>query len=445
MLYIAGLLCFTLSILVSIGLHELGHLFFAKKFGTLVTDYSIGFGKKIWSRKHNETTYNLRILPLGGFIKIAGMFPPVETNPEKSLKTTTGRTGSRFTQFNHRIRKTEHEKLNNIPQERMFYALTWWKKFIIMIAGPTVNLIISFLLLSSVYGIVGQSNYVVPENKPIVSTVAKCAVGKFGKSADTCAKENYSPAYAAGLKINDRVITFNNEKMTNWDVFVKRFQKLKTGEVFHITVERNGSMVDLEGSMRTFVRPSEENKNENIRMGFMGVSPKFHKEYKKLSPFETLGLMEQSVVEVGKKLGTLPGKVYNAALAIVGLEERDPHGPVSVLGGARYSGEIYSYDNPQKLLNTKDKVSSFFVLVAGFNLFIGVLNLVPLLPLDGGYMIASLWEGLKRLWARFRKREVDPVDIAKLMPLSYGVSFAFAIMGIILITADIVAPLYLFH
>ena len=150
--------------------------------------------------------------------------------------------------------------------------------------------------------------------------------------------------------------------------------------------------------------------------------------------------METMTVETAQALGQLPVKVYEVGRAIVGLQERDPESPVSIVGGGRFAGEAAASD----AFPLTEKLVTLLFLIASFNFFIGMFNFVPLLPLDGGHIAGALYEGLKRGFARLRGRP-DPghVDVAKLLPVAYVVGLAMLVMGVVLIVADLVVPLHL--
>ncbi len=145
-------------------------------------------------------------------------------------------------------------------------------------------------------------------------------------------------------------------------------------------------------------------------------------------------------VDTVKSLVTLPVKVGHVALAIVGIEERDPTGPVSVVGGGRIAGETAA----SEAFPVKEKVVFLLMIIAGFNLFIGMFNFIPLLPLDGGHVAGALYEALRRGFARLTGRP-DPgyADVAKLLPIAYVVASALLVMGVILIIGDLVVPVHI--
>src|SRR3546814_310318 len=143
-------------------------------------------------------------------------------------------------------------------------------------------------------------------------------------------------------------------------------------------------------------------------------------------------------VQTAKALTTLPAKVWDGGQAIVGLEKRDPEGPMSLVGGGRIAGETAAHEE----FPVKEKAVMLLMLIAGFNFFIGMFNFVPLLPLDGGHIAGALWEGLRRGIAKLR-RKPDPgyVDVARLLPIAYVVAGAFLVMSLVLIVGDLVVPI----
>ncbi|WP_275693497.1 site-2 protease family protein [Nocardioides sp. TF02-7] len=173
-------------------------------------------------------------------------------------------------------------------------------------------------------------------------------------------------------------------------------------------------------------------------VGFLGVRPESSPTTG--GPLYTLEQMGVMTVDVVEALATLPAKVFDVAQAIVGLEERDPTGPVSIVGGGRLAGETAAHEE----ILVDQKVMSLLMLIAGFNFFIGMFNFVPLLPLDGGHIASAVWEALRRRFARLRGRP-DPgyVDAAKLLPVAYVVASAMLVMGVVLIVGDLVVPVRL--
>ena len=187
-------------------------------------------------------------------------------------------------------------------------------------------------------------------------------------------------------------------------------------------------------------RPLDPSAPEKLEpVGFLGVTPVT--EARTGGPLYTLGQMGGMVGETVEAIAVLPVKVFHVGKALVGLEERDPNGPVSIVGGGRFAGEIAAHEE----FPVGDKAVTLLGLIAGFNLFVGMFNFVPLLPLDGGHIAGALWEGLRRGWARLLRRP-DPghVDVARLLPVAYVMTMAFVVMGIVLILADLIIPVRLY-
>ena len=137
-----------------------------------------------------------------------------------------------------------------------------------------------------------------------------------------------------------------------------------------------------------------------------------------------------------------PEKLGGGAEAAFGSGERDPEGPISVVGVGRVAGEVANADTAGIEGGTMAKFVTLVGLIASLNLALFVFNLIPLLPLDGGHVAGALWEGTKRQWARLRGRP-DPgyVDVAKALPVAYTVSMVILAMSLLLIYADIVKPI----
>ncbi len=198
-MYTLGVVLFVVGIAASIGLHELGHMVPAKKFGVKVTQYFIGFGNTVWSRRRGETEYGVKSVPLGGYVKLVGMLPPdprdgagaAAGEPMRVRKSNTGM----FTQIISDARAAEYELVESGDEDRLFYKLSWWKKVVVMAGGPTVNLLIAFLLFSGVFMLYG-----VPQATTTVDTVSAAVVpAPEGDRACTPADPE-SPAKQAGLR-----------------------------------------------------------------------------------------------------------------------------------------------------------------------------------------------------------------------------------------------------
>ena len=145
LLYALGVVIVALGLALSIGLHEIGHLLPAKLFKVKVGQYMIGFGPTLWSRKKGETEYGVKAVPLGGYISMAGMYPPAKDG----TAARTASTGFLDTLVQD-AREQSAETITAGDEDRVFYKLPAHKRIIIMLGGPVMNLLIAIVL----YGVV---------------------------------------------------------------------------------------------------------------------------------------------------------------------------------------------------------------------------------------------------------------------------------------------------
>ncbi|WP_323793319.1 site-2 protease family protein [Nocardioides sp.] len=449
LLYTLGLVTFFVAILASIGLHELGHMIPAKKFGGKVTQYFIGFGPTVWSKQVGETEYGVKAIPLGGYVKIVGMLPPdaldlaeeieVDASGNQVVKVRKSNTGM-FTQLISDARAAEWELVKPEDSERLFYKMAWWKKVVVMAGGPSVNIAIAFFLFWGVFATYGQDVDVVPEaGQPVLASVSQCVLPYTEESRECSAPDPASPAAEAGLLPGDTITGFNGAAVTDWEQLRALIRDNNDGNA-EIAYVRDGQTLTGTTSTTVEARPTSTSDETLTQVGFLGVTPTSRVVNETGGPIYTLREMGGMTVDSAEALVTLPAKVYDVGQAIVGIEERAIDSPVSIVGGGRLSGEVTSSTN----LDLTSKLVFLVMLVAGFNFFIGMFNFIPLLPLDGGHIASALWEAGRRGLARLRRRP-DPgyVDAAKLLPVAYVVASVLLVMGVILIVGDLVVPLRL--
>jgi membrane-associated protease RseP (regulator of RpoE activity) len=430
--------------LASIGLHELGHMIPAKKFGGKVTQYFIGFGPTVWSKQVGETEYGVKAIPLGGYVKIVGMLPPgatdladevtVDAYGDQVVRVRKSNTGM-FTQLISDARAAEWETIKPEDSDRLFYKMAWWKKVVVMAGGPTVNILIAFFIFLGVFATYGNPSDV--KVFPVVDTVEACVVPAAEDGRVCTAADPVSPAKIAGLQQGDEIVAFNGEPIEEWTDLQQLIRANDNGAA-KITVVRDGTEQVLTTNTMVTPRPTSPDSEQLQPVGFLGITPQ--SDFGHGGPVYTLDQMSGMAKDTVIALGSLPVKVWEVAEAIVGVKERDPAGPVSIVGGGRLAGETVSHADFPVL----DKTVFLLMLIAGFNFFIGMFNFVPLLPLDGGHIAGALWEAIRRGFARLRGRP-DPgyVDVARLLPVAYVVASCLLVMGVVLIVGDLVVPLHL--
>ena len=445
LLYLLGVVLFAGAILVSIGLHELGHMIPAKRFGGKVTQYFIGFGPTVWSRQVGETEYGLKAIPLGGYVKIVGMLPPgaaelgevtYDAEGQQVTRVRKSNTGL-FTQLISDARAAEWELVQPGDEDRLFYKLPPWKKIVVMAGGPSVNILIAFALFWGIYATYGNVVDIEAEaGPPVIDTVSECVI-PFTEEGRACTDSDpLAPAYEAGLRPGDVVTSFNGTPVTGWDQLRELIRGNADGDAV-IGYERDGQLLTGETSTTVQARPTGDSTETLTEVGFLGVTPTVRYVTETGGPIYTARQMAGMTKDTVVALGQLPVKVWGVAKAIVGVEERAIDSPVSIVGGGRIAGTVSSTDQ----LDVAEKAVSLAGLVAGFNLFIGLFNFLPLLPLDGGHIASATWEWVRRGWARlFRRPDPGYVDAAKLLPVAYVVASALLVMGVVLIVGDLVVP-----
>jgi membrane-associated protease RseP (regulator of RpoE activity) len=430
-MYTLGVVLFVVGIAVSIGLHELGHLAPAKKFGVKVTQYFIGFGNTVWSRRRGETEYGLKSVPLGGYVKLVGMLPPgKDEDPSRIRKSNTGM----FTQIISDARAAEYELVEPGDEDRLFYKLPWWKKVVVMAGGPTVNLVLAFLLFGGVFMVHG-----VLEPTTRVDKVSDCVIAATETDLDRACTDAdpVAPAKRAGLEPGDEIVALNGVEISSWDQLSRLIRENDNGAAT-IVYLRDGEQQTATTNTLVSPRPDLDNTEEFVEVGFLGVQPELVREKK--GPVFVVTTMGDYTWRTLQALGTLPVKLWEVGKAALGLQERDREGPMSVVGASRVAGEMASTHE----VPVTDRFFSLLMLLGAVNLFIGMLNLVPLLPLDGGHIAGALYEALRRGVARLLGRP-DPgyFDVAKLLPVAYVMAGVILVMSVVLIYADIVAPVRL--
>ncbi|BAU32660.1 membrane-associated zinc metalloprotease [Microcella alkaliphila] len=438
LLYIVGILVVVVGLVVSIALHELGHFVPAKAFGVRVGQFMIGFGKTIWSTRRGETEYGFKWIPLGGYISMAGMYPPAKGEAE-------GRTASTGF-FQTLVQDARAASADTIPEgdeHRTFFRLPVWKRIIIMLGGPFMNLVIAVVLYAVVL-----MGFGINQPSTTLGSINECVVPATSAVQECGPDTPVAPGNEAGLLPGDRVLSIDGRTITEWQDISDAIRPA-AGRTIPVVVERDGEEVSLRLTPLLTERFVLDDRGQILEdaagnpvteeVGFAGIAPAYETVQQPAS--EVLPAVGENVEAVARIIVTLPQRMIDVAQAAFGPAERDPNGPISVVGVGRIAGEIASLDT----IPIVERASFLVGVLAALNVALFVFNLIPLLPLDGGHVAGALFEKLRRFLAKlFGRPDPGPLDTARLVPITLGVVLVLGVMSALLIYADIVNPVRLF-
>jgi membrane-associated protease RseP (regulator of RpoE activity) len=361
---LTGIVLFVAGVFLMIMAHELGHFIAARRFGIKVEEFFVGFGPRLWSFRRGQTEYGLKTVPLGGYVRIAGMNPFQEPPPE--------------------------------DRDRVFTAKPKWQRAVVLVAGSFTHFVLAFLLLASLFALIGIPRARIAEVEPTLDG-------------------SQSPAAAAGLRPGDEVLAVDGDDV-NYDEFLDR---IDAGGRMEILVARGGRELTVTATPV----PSEIDGQREPRIGVLIASGgRLHE-----GPIEATGkgiqAMGDMVVGSFRAMGQIfgPDGLRRIGQLLLGEGERSPNDPVGVVGAARVSGQAVE----------AGQLDVFFYLFAFFNVFVGILNLLPLPPLDGGHLAVLGIEGISG-------RRIDP---RKLVPITAVVAGFLILFTVSLLYLDVVSPI----
>ncbi|MGH2723291.1 MAG: M50 family metallopeptidase [Actinomycetota bacterium] len=367
-----GIVLFVVGIFLMILAHEAGHFVAARRFGIKVEEFFVGFGPRLWSFRRGETEYGFKALPLGGYVRIAGMNPFQEPAPE--------------------------------DRPRTFGAKPKWQRAIVLVAGAATHFVLAFVFLVLIFGVIGIPTRFAPQVRAVEEEL----------------NEEPSPASVAGLRPGDEVLSVDGRQV-DYEAFL-RYVDANVGEDIAIVVERGGERVSLEATPVLAEVEGEETGRLGIVVGAGDVLARARS-----GPLET-------IVNSGRTVGTLVvdsframGRVFGPegltriGQALGGDRERTVEDPIGVVGAGRFAGQAVA----------AGQLDVFLSLFAFFNVFVGILNLLPLPPLDGGHLAVLGIEAATR-------RRIDP---RKLIPITALVAGFLILFTFSLLYLDVVAPI----
>lgn len=381
-----GILWFIVAIVVIIMIHEAGHLFFAKHYGFKATKFFMGFGPTLWSTQRRETEYGIKALPLGGFVKIVGMNP--------------------------------YEEVPSVDQPRSYPNKPRWQRALMILGGPITHWIVAFLVLLFIVTVIG-----VPTDQA-TTTIEGISTR--------------SPALDAGFEPDDRIVAVDGAEVRSWDDisdFIKshagesvRFDVVRDGNRETLDVQLGRAILDDRGRPVDYARPGESLRpleaGESYG-GFLGIAPAPRYERENLLG----GIPEAGKLTGQATVGATQSIYYFFDRKIFGGElleslgdrgERGVDEPIGLVGVGRIAGETAA----------RGQWAEFLQIIVGLSIIIGLMNLLPLPPLDGGHLAVIAYESVTR----------RAVDMRKLIPISAAVISFFLILFFTILYLDITRP-----
>ena len=389
-----GIVAFVVALLFSVMVHEFGHYITARKFGMKVTEFFLGFGKRIWSTQRGETEFGIKAIPAGGYCRISGM--------------------------------TVRDEMDLGEEDRAFIKASSGRKLIVLGAGSFLHFVLGFLILLVLFIGIG-TNRITPQ----VAQVSDC----IPVSTEACTSSSApSPAKAAGIKSGDYIMAINNKPVENWVDDVQLIRD-SAGKELTLSIYRDGEKITIQAT------PVKREFNGEVRgvLGIINEVANVRSDPIKATK-DSITLSKEFLVSSVKSLLSLPAKIPALWGQTFQGEERDVDGLVGIVGVAAVSGQVTASDQ----MNWAERVGAFLLIVASLNFFVGVFNLLPILPLDGGHMAVAIADEIRAFLARLRgKPRPAPIDVTVLTPVTMVVFVLLAVLTVMLLVADIINPVNL--
>jgi membrane-associated protease RseP (regulator of RpoE activity) len=363
---------FVVGVLIAIFLHELGHFMTARWTGMKATQFFIGFGPRLWSFRKGETEYGVRALPLGAFVRIIGM-----------------------------------NNMDDVPAEdepRTYRSKSYPRRMLVISAGSLMHMLIAIVLLFVVYSIDGETKATdgVQVRQVLVA----------------------SPAAAAGLRGDDVLVAIDGEELAKPEDLGKVVQASRPGDTLDVVLIRDGARI----TVPVVIAANTDRESPLFGKPFIGVSSS-----------QAIETIHHSV----------PGAAANAVIDIVPTSWEMTKGAVKVLNPVNIVTHVAGTNDdletrPTTLVGVtsvsddvgrSEGIIGILYLLAVLNVFVGVFNMFPLLPLDGGHAAIATYERLRE-----RNGQRYHADVAKMMPFAMAVITMLMFLFVAGLYLDITQP-----
>lgn len=388
---IIGVLAFIIALLLSVMVHEFGHYITAKRYGMRVSEFFLGFGKRLWSFTRGDTEFGIKAIPAGGYCRIEGM--------------------------------TATDEMPAGEESRAFFKASSGRKLVVLGAGSFLHFVLGFIILLIIFAGIGTLQ---PTAK--IAQISPCVPQL---NAECTESDPQSPAALAGLQKSDVITSLNGIPVSNWAKDVEVIRN-SAGKELIIEFERNGQPLTITVTPATRVIEGKD-------YGFLGIVNEAIMV--RQAPFNSIKnsvLVSWDFISSSvKAIISLPSKIPALWGATVSGAERDPNGLVGIVGVAQVSGQAVSSEG----LTNAERIQTFLLIIASLNFFVGVFNLLPILPLDGGHMAVAIADEIRAAIARIRGRaRPQGINVNKLAPITMVVFVLLAALTVLLLAADILNP-----
>jgi membrane-associated protease RseP (regulator of RpoE activity) len=407
------ILVVVLSLVFMIFMHELGHYLTAKSAGMKVTEFFIGFGPRVWSFHRGETEYGVKAIPAGAYVKIIGMNNLEEVDPA--------------------------------DESRTYRQKSYPRRMSVAVAGSAMHflmaLVLAFVALVG-YGVQDPSNWSVTTLSTPDEIRSDFRGVELGDDFEALLDEGQTPAMVAGLREGDRVVGADGESFDDFTDF-QDFIVTHGGDHVTLVVERDGETFETETQFGLVTDGTYTN-------GFLGFAHDEERESLGIigSARESLATVGGLMVDSVKAMGQFftPSGLSNFADAVVNPESSDEEPEatlsdqgisqapssedgriISIVGAARLGAQATAADGLYALLN----------IMIVLNVFIGLFNLIPLLPFDGGHVAIGTYERIREIGRKGRYQ----ADLTRMLPVAYAVVLFMVTIGAMALYADIADPI----